>query len=134
MDEPQSVDQFLSRNLRARSLEENDALIFVVDASDRRRLNDARLELWRLLQLRASTGSSKAKAPLLILANKQDQPEAIGLKELTNILELKGRLAQTCPWHVQPTCALTGAGLAEALSWLSSKLKKKKRRKIKFDS
>lgn len=88
------------------------ALIFVVDCSDTARIEDAKEEFLRMMredQLRGVT--------VLVLANKQDLPNAIGCSELTNRFEmhsLNGR-----KWFVQSTCACTGQGLYEGLDWLS---------------
>ena len=109
------------RNLEARSLEENDGLIFVIDSSDRARISESRVELLRILNLRTSISSKPVSAPILILANKQDQTEALTVKELSELLNLKNVLS--CPWHIQPTCALTGAGVTEGFTWLASALK-----------
>ena len=54
------------------------ALIFVVDSSDSRRFEEAKVELDTILlkvhHLR--------KFPVLILANKQDKPEAVNVEEV----------------------------------------------------
>ena len=109
-----------SRNLQLRSLQENDAIIFVVDSSDRNRFSESRNELLRILQLRASISDRKLSVPVLVLANKQDK-ESSTTEELSNILDLE-RVLNNCPWHILPTCALTGAGLDDGLAWLASKL------------
>lgn len=53
---------------------------------------------------------------VLVLANKQDMPNAMSVHEITQKLGLHEQRARQ--WHVQPTCATTGEGLYEGLSWL----------------
>jgi signal recognition particle receptor subunit beta len=110
--------------LRERNLEANDAIIFVVDSADRHKVSDARDELVRILELRDSVAGNKIRTPILILANKQDVPGAMAPNEVSDGLDLKGRLS-SCPWHLQPTTALTGAGLSDGLAWLAAELKRR---------
>ena len=78
-----------------------DGLIFVVDSSDRNRINKAREELQKML-----AEDDLKNTILLVFANKQDLgvmdvQEVIDQLQLTSI---KGR-----PWHCQGTSALTGS-------------------------
>jgi len=93
-------------------------LIFVVDSSDKERVELAREELQKML------GEEKLRdAVLLVFANKQD----LGVLSVAEITEklglhtLKGR-----EWYIQGTCAMTGDGLYEGLDWLSTTVRKKK--------
>ena len=45
--------------------------------------------------------------PTVVLANKQDLPVALDVEQLETMLGLK-ELGPTVPWHLQPTCAVTG--------------------------
>mmetsp|Transcript_5354 Transcript_5354/g.12581 ORF Transcript_5354/g.12581 Transcript_5354/m.12581 type:complete len:181 (+) Transcript_5354:86-628(+) len=86
--------------------------IFVLDSTDRDRLQDAREELWQMLK-----DPELGQAALLILANKQDLPDALPPDEVAEKLglsELRGR-----QWFVQPTSATKGVGIWEGLDWLS---------------
>ncbi|TSM44164.1 ADP-ribosylation factor 4 [Bagarius yarrelli] len=90
-------------------------LIFVVDSSDRERIQDAALELQMMLE-----DDGLRDAVVLVFANKQDLPNAMPVHEMTEKLglhDLKGR-----PWYVQSTCATNGTGLYEGLDWLSNQL------------
>jgi ADP-ribosylation factor-like protein 5B len=63
--------------------------------------------------------SLQPSSGVLILANKQDLPDAMTVLELTDALQLhavKGK-----QWHVQPSCALTGEGLKEGLDWVCAR-------------
>ncbi|KAH3760565.1 ADP-ribosylation factor 6 [Pelomyxa schiedti] len=89
------------------------ALIFVIDCSDIERLEIARDELWKVI-----TDKAMRDAVLLVYCNKSDRPRALPLKEITDRL-LLGNITDRF-WHVQSTCAVTGQGLVEGLSWLSA--------------
>ncbi|KAF4107734.1 ADP-ribosylation factor 4-like [Onychostoma macrolepis] len=93
-------------------------LIFVVDSSDRDRIETAAEELNAML-----AEDEMRDAVLLVLANKQDLPKAMPVHELTDRLglhALRGR-----QWFVQATCAVQGSGLYEGLDWLSDQLSKR---------
>jgi len=93
-------------------------LIFVVDSSDKERVELAREELQRML------GEEELRdAVLLVFANKQD----LGVMSVAEVTEklglhtLRGR-----DWYIQGTCAMTGDGLYDGLDWLSKIVSKKK--------
>jgi ADP-ribosylation factor protein 1 len=94
------------------------AFIFVVDANDRDRISEVRDELHKMLN-----EDELAKIPMVIFANKQDLPHAMGCDEICDRLGLHS-LRQRL-WHIQSTCATTGDGLYEGLDWLSTAIKKK---------
>ncbi|OMJ10362.1 ADP-ribosylation factor [Smittium culicis] len=93
-------------------------IIFVIDSNDRERVNEARDELHQLLnedELRDSL--------LLVLANKQDLPNAMTSAEITDKLGLHSLRNRV--WYIQSTCATSGDGLYEGLDWLSNNMKKR---------
>jgi len=92
-----------------------DALIFVVDSSDRGRIEEAHEELVKMLNK-----EELKSAILLVLANKQDLPSAMTTPELTEKLLLNG--LQNREWYVQQTCATNGEGLYDGLDWLTNTL------------
>jgi len=59
--------------------------------------------------------------PILIFANKQDLPNAMGRNDIIENLKLYKWPWAT--WKVQPCSAITGAGLQEGLDWLSNATK-----------
>eukprot|EP01094_Clydonella_sp_ATCC50884_P029413 TRINITY_DN9197_c0_g1_i1.p2 TRINITY_DN9197_c0_g1~~TRINITY_DN9197_c0_g1_i1.p2 ORF type:complete len:162 (-),score=57.08 TRINITY_DN9197_c0_g1_i1:210-695(-) len=95
-------------------------LIFVVDSNDRDRVQEAKEELHSALR-----EDELRDTVLLVLANKQDLPNAMPLSELTDKLGLRGLGESDRKWYVQETCATTGDGLYEGLDWLSSALTSK---------
>mmetsp|Transcript_38359 Transcript_38359/g.68600 ORF Transcript_38359/g.68600 Transcript_38359/m.68600 type:complete len:184 (-) Transcript_38359:190-741(-) len=92
-----------------------DGLIFVVDSSDRDRIQDAREELHQMLGY-----VELENAVLLVLANKQDLPNAMSASEVMQKLELQNMKHRK--WFIQSTSAPTGDGLYEGLDWLSRAL------------
>ncbi|KAL7843231.1 hypothetical protein AOLI_G00247430 [Acnodon oligacanthus] len=93
-------------------------LIFVVDSSDRERIEEASSELQTLLQ-----EDELRDAIVLVIANKQDLPNAMPVDEMTERLGLRTMTERT--WYIQSTCARSGAGLYEGLDWLSDQISKR---------
>lgn len=89
-------------------------LMFVIDSADAR-IDEAREELHRLLSEDDLRG-----AHVLILANKQDDPRAMSVEEVTRRLAMPAVYGRR--WMVQGCCAITGQGLHEALEWMRSAL------------
>ncbi|PVF93733.1 putative ADP-ribosylation factor [Serendipita vermifera] len=104
------------RQLWKHYYQNTQGIIYVVDSADTTRIEDAREELEVVL-----SSDEMAGAPLLVLANKQDLPNACSPAKLTNDLRL-GTLRNR-QWYVQATCATTGDGLYEGLEWLTKAVK-----------
>ena len=62
-------------------------------------------------------------APLLVLANKQDNPGAVKAEDLTSSLALQS-IAGERPFIIQLANATTGTGLWEGLTWLVGELRR----------
>ncbi|XP_063976484.1 ADP-ribosylation factor-like protein 2 isoform X1 [Diachasmimorpha longicaudata] len=91
--------------------ESTDGLIWVVDSADKRRLEDCKVELYKLLQEERLQGAS-----LLILANKQDLPGALSSAEIAEVLELAG--IKTHHWQILRCSAVTAENLVEGIDWI----------------
>jgi len=93
-------------------------LIFVVDSSDKERVELAKEELQRML------GEEELRdAVLLVFANKQD----LGVMSVAEVTEKLGlHTIRGRDWYIQGTCAMTGDGLYDGLDWLSKTVTKKK--------
>jgi len=91
--------------------ESSDALIYVIDSSDRRRLEESGQELRELL-----AEDKLAAIPLLIFANKQDLLQATPADEITEALALGSISDRT--WTIQACSAKDGTGLDEGMAWL----------------
>ena len=94
-----------------------NAVVIVVDSSDRQRLALLRGEMERVL------GAVELKdAVLLVYANKQDVSGRMSVDEIATGLRLQQ--IKTHQWHIQACCALTGDGLYEGVDWIASKMTK----------
>jgi len=97
-----------------------NGVIFVVDSSDRERIEDAREELFKLL------GDDEMRdAVLLVLANKQDLPNAMSGTEISEKLGLHDLRSRQ--WFLQTACATSGDGIYEGLDWLARALSQSRR-------
>jgi len=96
----------------------SDALIYVVDSNDVERVEEAALELHKLMK-----EPELRDAPLLVYANKQDLPHAISIAQIVDKMSLHNTKRM---WHVQATSAMSGSGLYEGLEWLSKAVHQKK--------
>ncbi|KAJ3284620.1 Arf GTPase arf1 [Rhizoclosmatium sp. JEL0117] len=93
-------------------------IIYVIDSNDRDRISEARDELERMLQ-----DDLLSNASLLVLANKQDLPNAMSVTEVTDKLGLHSLRSRQ--WYIQAACATTGDGLYEGLEWFTNQLRGK---------
>ena len=87
------------------------ALIYVVDSSDRERTKKAAVELHKIM-----LDNAMRNACLLVFANTADLPHALKADQVRDELQLEQLGARA--WHVQPSCATTGDGLWQGLTWL----------------
>ncbi|EFI27645.1 ADP-ribosylation factor-like protein 2 [Coprinopsis cinerea okayama7 len=121
--------------------EQTDALVWVVDSSDRMRMHDCKRELHSLL-----TEDRLAGASLLVFANKQDLPGSMDDSEISNVsllvaagipfsspvtgilvkysMLINTQQALDLPsikshhWTIWPCSAVTGQNLVSGLDWV----------------
>ncbi|KNZ45605.1 ADP-ribosylation factor-like 2 [Puccinia sorghi] len=118
--------------------EATDAIIWVIDSTDRARLSDTMTELNQLLQEEVSC-IRLASASLLVFANKQDLAGAMSTEEIETVshhfgqthsllpvsffflnsvaLDLKGK-SNGHRWKVMPCSAISGMNVMEGLDWV----------------
>jgi len=94
-----------------------DALIWVVDASDKSRIEESKEEMQNVLR-----DVELSQATVLVYANKQDLPGAVRSQKLAEQLGLPS-LKQD--WYVQECAATKGEGLHEGLDAMVELMKKK---------
>ena len=134
----------IQRPLWRHYYQNTEALMFVVDSNDRERIGEVRDELWRFL-----AEDELQDCVVLIMANKQDLPNAMSVEQITDKLELNkikdktwcklNISAHTSYTHctntyiywsdtcsistdIQPSCATSGDGLYNGLDWLHTQL------------
>jgi len=95
-----------------------DAIIYVVDSADRERIGISKQELVAMLE-----EEELKNAVLLVLANKQDLPNAMTAAEVSQALGLSALKKRT--WSIYKTSAIKGEGLDEAMEWLVTALQRK---------
>jgi GTPase SAR1 family protein len=91
-----------------------NAIIYVVDSNDRERVSESAEELHKMM-----SDDQLSNTVLLVLANKQDLPQALTGNEVKDKLKL-AKLKQK--WYLQPCCAKSGEGLTDGLDWLGKQL------------
>ena len=88
-----------------------DALVYVIDSADERRLEETGFELNELLEEDTLSG-----IPLLLFANKQDLISALDPADIADGLNLYA--IRDRQWQIQACSAKTGDGLEEGMKWV----------------
>lgn len=91
-------------------------MVYVVDSSDRSRFNESRDELNWIVESDEMHG-----VPVVVLANKQDLPQAASPADLAAKLGLSHM--RNRDWYIHGTCATNGDGLYEAMHVLARMVK-----------
>lgn len=93
-------------------------IMYVIDCSDRERLDDACDQLASLL----AEPSVNSRCAFLILANKADLPTAISPRDLSHKLDdtLVRATKRGIRWRLWSTIALSGGGVQQGFHWLQS--------------
>ncbi len=87
-------------------------LVFVVDSVDKSRFSEAKEELDWILE-----NDEMAGVPVVIMANKQDMPNACSTSDVAEKLGL--HQVRDRKWYVHGTSALSGEGVLESVTELS---------------
>lgn len=111
------------RSLWESYYEDVQAVIFVIDSTDRLRIVVAKDELDHLLMHQKIQNSN---IPILFFANKNDCAGAMGHVEVTDMLDLE-KIRQK-PWQIKPSNALTGEGIPDGIDWLCNNIKRSSRK------
>lgn len=106
-----------SRASWATYYKQTNAIIMVIDSTDRDRVGLIKAELERMLQ-----NDTLKTAVLLLFANKQDVKGAMKVAEISDALGLHN--IKDHGWHIQESCALTGFGLPEGMDWIANNINK----------
>ncbi|KAJ7425625.1 ADP-ribosylation factor-like protein 14 [Willisornis vidua] len=114
------------RQVWSNFLQDVDGLLYVVDSSDKRRLEESRKEFELILK-----NESTKNVPVVVLANKQDLPGALNAEEITRRFKMK-KYCSDRTWYVQPCCGITGEGLRVALERVATFARQYSRSKETF--
>ena len=91
-----------------------DGLAYVIDSSDFDRISEAAEELHSIVEDELMHG-----VPIVVIANKQDLPNAVSCSELIKRLELDKLRNTRNKWFIQSACATSGEGIYESMHKLS---------------
>ena len=105
------------RNLWEHYYKDAQAIIFVIDSSDKLRIVVAKEELDMLLK---HVALQRKRIPVLFFANKMDVRDALSPVQVSNMLKLEDLNEK--PWHICASNALNGEGLHEGVEWLTDQL------------
>lgn len=92
-----------------------EGLFYVVDSSDKERIELARTELYNLLDL-----EDMKQIPVIVIANKQDIGASLPLSDIESLMRLKEIRNQ---YFVYGTCATSGDGLLPAFTKMTQLIK-----------
>ena len=96
--------------------EKAEAVVFVIDSADRKRMEETQSEFEQLLE-----EPKLANVPILVFANKQDLVTASTPASIAEVMHLE--TIRDRPWQIAACSAKTGAGLQEGMEWLTKSLK-----------
>eukprot|EP00301_Raphidiophrys_heterophryoidea_P005765 c12388_g2_i1.p1 GENE.c12388_g2_i1~~c12388_g2_i1.p1 ORF type:complete len:185 (+),score=65.21 c12388_g2_i1:531-1085(+) len=102
------------RRLWQHYYEGTEGLVFVVDSNDTSRVEEAASELHMMLQ-----NDLLRNCVVLVLANKQDMPNAMAVPQLQRKLNMQGIKQR---WVIQPCSAVMGDGLYEGFDWVATNI------------
>ncbi|KAK9178767.1 hypothetical protein WN943_027960 [Citrus x changshan-huyou] len=111
------------RSIWEKYYEEAHAVVFVIDAACPSRFEDSKTALEKVLRNEDLQG-----APLLILANKQDLPDAVSADELARYLDLKKLDERVCMFEA--VSGYDGFGIKESVEWLVEVMERSKRTEL----
>ncbi|KAF3424562.1 hypothetical protein E2986_08578 [Frieseomelitta varia] len=91
------------RSLWDKYYAESHAVIYIVDSSDREKISESKETFDRVISSEHLIG-----VPLLVLANKQDVPDCMGVREVKPIFNQNAHLIGRRDCMVMPVSALNG--------------------------
>ncbi|ORX88605.1 P-loop containing nucleoside triphosphate hydrolase protein [Basidiobolus meristosporus CBS 931.73] len=107
------------RTLWEKYYKECHGIVFVVDSTDSSRLQECR-EAFESMVAHDSTEG----VPVIMLANKQDLPNALKVEEIKEIFNKIALSLDARDSKVMPISALNGEGVKEAIDWLHFRLER----------
>lgn len=102
------------RGLWRTEMSDSDCIVFVLDASDKKRFTEAKVELLKHRLILSDK-------PLIVLANKQDLGPEASIGEIIETLEL----SKLNSFEIYKTSCKNGSGILETFSKMLDKIKKR---------
>lgn len=98
------------------------AIIFVVDSTDRSRIDEWKHTLTSIMMDDEIEG-----VPVLMLANKQDKQDRMEIQDIKEIFNQIAEHLSARDSRVLPVSALTGDGITDSMDWLILRLQRNKK-------
>lgn len=98
--------------------EECHGIIYVIDSSDEKRLEESHKAFESVMH-----DSHMEGIPLLILSNKQDLQTSIDVEAIKSVFDGNSSGIGQREYYIQPTSALNGDGISAGISWLVQMVK-----------
>ncbi|KAI9314044.1 ADP-ribosylation factor family-domain-containing protein [Dichotomocladium elegans] len=109
------------RSLWERYYPECHGIVFVVDSTEHKRLDECRETFEKII-----TNDRVEGVPILMLANKQDVEGALRVEEIKEVFNQIAVKLGARDSRVLPVSALKGEGVREAVDWLILRLQRNK--------
>ncbi|CCH44386.1 ADP-ribosylation factor 1 [Wickerhamomyces ciferrii] len=93
------------------------AIIFIVDSTDRERIEECQSNLTKIIN-----NDSIESIPILMLANKQDVEDHLEVEDIKEIFNVIAEHLSARDSRVLPISAIKGDGLKECIDWLVIRL------------
>lgn len=110
------------RSMWAEYYSQCHAIIFVVDSSDRSRIDEWKHTLTSIMMDDEIEG-----VPVLMLANKQDKQDRMEIQDIKEIFNQIAEHLSARDSRVLPVSALTGDGVLDSMNWLILRLQRNKK-------
>lgn len=105
------------------------AVIFVVDSSDKDRIEEVSRELIKVIDSSESYDGLDTSIPILMLANKQDLKDKLEVEDIKEIFNKMAERLNARDSKVLPVICKTGEGVSDAVEWLQVRLVRNKMNK-----
>ncbi|EGD74229.1 hypothetical protein PTSG_06239 [Salpingoeca rosetta] len=98
---------------------EAHGIIYVIDSTDRERLQESKDVFDHVLMTRELEG-----VPILILCNKQEHPNAMTVQDIKQTLNQSAHKLGLRDCKVQGVSAVSGENVRESVEWLASRMQR----------
>ncbi len=96
-------------------------ILFLIDSGDKERLEECRIAFEKIV-----TSDQTEGVPIIMLANKQDLPDAMKVHEIKEIFNRIALRLGARDSTVRGVSALTGDGVQESIEWLTTRIERNK--------